>query len=198
MTLVKARTMYARMCVEIDLNAPLLPSYTVDGNKLKIEYEGLHLICFSCGKVGHVTEYCPLKGCPIPKEGNADHLHHAPTVGGEGRTTSPQEEPKFGGWMVAQDTRKRKNPATRGGKVGKEELAVKGSRFSVLAEEGDKDKLNEANQSHRGALRDITNETKENRDKKVGSGHNIRGSQKKRGKKTRVKSGAEKREGGRE
>ncbi|XP_028758644.1 uncharacterized protein LOC114717599 [Neltuma alba] len=38
MTLLRARTMYARMCVEIDLNTPMLPSYTVDGNELKIEY----------------------------------------------------------------------------------------------------------------------------------------------------------------
>ena len=51
--------MYARMCVEVDLNAPLLPSYSVDGHNLKIEYEGLHLICFSCGIFGHSQEFCP-------------------------------------------------------------------------------------------------------------------------------------------
>lgn len=34
-----ARKMYARMCVEVDLNAPLLSSYTIDGNQPKIEYE---------------------------------------------------------------------------------------------------------------------------------------------------------------
>lgn len=50
MTLKRERSIYARMCVEIDLSAPLLPSYSVDGNPLKIEYEVLHLICFHCGK----------------------------------------------------------------------------------------------------------------------------------------------------
>ncbi|XP_028753112.1 uncharacterized protein LOC114712734 [Neltuma alba] len=59
MTYLRARRMYARMCVEIDLNAPLLPAYTVDGNRLKIEYEGLHMICFVCGKFGHDSTHCP-------------------------------------------------------------------------------------------------------------------------------------------
>ena len=53
--------MFARMCVEIDLESPLIPSYNVDGNSLRIEYEGLHLICFHCGKFGHAIEQCPVK-----------------------------------------------------------------------------------------------------------------------------------------
>ncbi|XP_028785492.1 uncharacterized protein LOC114741406 [Neltuma alba] len=61
MTLTKARTMYARMCVEVDLKAPLLLAYSVDGKNRKIEYEGLQLICFNCGRFGHDAEHCPLK-----------------------------------------------------------------------------------------------------------------------------------------
>lgn len=80
---------------------------------------------------------------------------------------------------MAQDTRKRKSTAGRGKSVGKEEKGVKGSRFSVLAEEGDQNVPNEANLSHRGALRNITNESEVNKNKRVGSRQAGRGAQKK-------------------
>lgn len=65
--------MYARLCVEVDLGIPLLPEYIVDGNHLNIEYEGLYLICFNCGKYGHSLEQCPSKHSQpgnTEKEGN--------------------------------------------------------------------------------------------------------------------------------
>lgn len=62
MTLQKARTLYARICVEIDLSQPLLPSYIIYGNPLKIKYEGLQIICFHCGgRFGQTMEQCSIK-----------------------------------------------------------------------------------------------------------------------------------------
>ncbi|KAI9100936.1 hypothetical protein K1719_024060 [Acacia pycnantha] len=51
---------FARMCVEIDLQQPLLPTYKVFGEERPIVYEGLHQVCFSCGKYGHSKDACPL------------------------------------------------------------------------------------------------------------------------------------------
>lgn len=54
-----ARGKYARICVELDLNKPLQSKMMVMGKLSPIEYEGLHRICFHCGKFGYNTENCP-------------------------------------------------------------------------------------------------------------------------------------------
>ncbi|KAI9124212.1 hypothetical protein K1719_005512 [Acacia pycnantha] len=50
---------FARICVEIDLKKPLLPTYMVFGEERHIVYEGLHQVCFVCGKYGHQQQVCP-------------------------------------------------------------------------------------------------------------------------------------------
>ncbi|XP_028775610.1 uncharacterized protein LOC114732503 [Neltuma alba] len=137
MTLTRARTMYARLCVEIDLNAPLLPSYFVDGNWLKIEYEGLHMICFQCGKFGHSSERCPSKitaqnpdaGWKVDSRRGRKHLHK------ESRSAEGQKR-------EVRHYREVRNA----------------SRFAILEDEGDKlEKRGEEEESSR-TLVDITNE----------------------------------------
>ncbi|KAI9106770.1 hypothetical protein K1719_022298 [Acacia pycnantha] len=51
---------FARICVEIDLKQPLLPTYMLFGEERSIIYEGLHHVCFTCGKYGHQKNECPL------------------------------------------------------------------------------------------------------------------------------------------
>ncbi|XP_071722911.1 uncharacterized protein [Rutidosis leptorrhynchoides] len=48
------RGRFARICVEIDLSLPLVPSVELDNVLYRVEYEGLHSICFSCGKFRHM------------------------------------------------------------------------------------------------------------------------------------------------
>ncbi|KAI9115418.1 hypothetical protein K1719_013737 [Acacia pycnantha] len=50
---------FARICVELDLQAPLLPAFRVFGKERQLVYEGLHLVCFGCGKYGHEQLVCP-------------------------------------------------------------------------------------------------------------------------------------------
>ncbi|GFZ01931.1 hypothetical protein Acr_15g0005400 [Actinidia rufa] len=54
------RGKFARVCVELDLNARLVPVVRMNEIDYNVEYEGLHLICFECGMYGHKTEYCDL------------------------------------------------------------------------------------------------------------------------------------------
>ncbi|XP_061347112.1 uncharacterized protein LOC133292684 [Gastrolobium bilobum] len=56
-----ARGKFARICVELDLSNPLQAEYKIDGRLKKVEYEGLHLVCFCCGKYGHRSESYPNK-----------------------------------------------------------------------------------------------------------------------------------------
>ncbi|MCH94906.1 hypothetical protein A2U01_0015876, partial [Trifolium medium] len=60
-TLQQERGKYARLCVEVNLTKPLLAMFTIKGRKYHIEYEGLHMLCITCGKFGHYREGCPNK-----------------------------------------------------------------------------------------------------------------------------------------
>ncbi|XP_058776020.1 uncharacterized protein LOC131650323 [Vicia villosa] len=57
-TLSIERGKYARLCVQVDLTKPLLALFAIKGRHYKIEYEGLHLLCLSCGRFGHNKEAC--------------------------------------------------------------------------------------------------------------------------------------------
>ncbi|KAI9108939.1 hypothetical protein K1719_020244 [Acacia pycnantha] len=50
---------FARICVEIDLQSPLLLAFKVFGEVKQLVYEGLHLVCFGCGMYGHEEVVCP-------------------------------------------------------------------------------------------------------------------------------------------
>ncbi|KAL4278157.1 hypothetical protein GQ457_03G033120 [Hibiscus cannabinus] len=52
------RGRFARIAVVIDLNKPLVPSLVIDDKRQITKYEGLPMICYSCGKFGHTMETC--------------------------------------------------------------------------------------------------------------------------------------------
>lgn len=52
------RGRYARMCVSIDLDAPVVGKILLNDHWQPVAYEGLHLICKSCGKYGHILRNC--------------------------------------------------------------------------------------------------------------------------------------------
>lgn len=60
-TALVTRGKFASICVEINLTKPLLGQIIIDGRWQKVEYEGLHIICFPCGCFGHTTECCSIK-----------------------------------------------------------------------------------------------------------------------------------------
>ncbi|XP_057760262.1 uncharacterized protein LOC130980619 [Arachis stenosperma] len=57
-TPIHFRGKFARLCVEIDLRHKLVLVIKVLGRDFKVKYEGLHLICFGCGRYGHRVELC--------------------------------------------------------------------------------------------------------------------------------------------
>ncbi|KAI9071434.1 hypothetical protein K1719_046604 [Acacia pycnantha] len=60
-TETRGRGRYARIAILVDLQKPLVPWIKVDGQTYGVEYEGLPLICFECGRIGHAKEKCPLR-----------------------------------------------------------------------------------------------------------------------------------------
>nr|KYP57514.1 Uncharacterized protein At4g02000 family [Cajanus cajan] len=77
LTSIHSRGKFARICVEVNLNKKLVSMINVLGYVIKLEYEGLHAICFKCGKYGHRQEQCvdPLGQTP----GSADNYNQQNT-----------------------------------------------------------------------------------------------------------------------
>ncbi|KAF7839253.1 uncharacterized protein G2W53_007735 [Senna tora] len=99
-TSLQSRGKYARMCVKLDLSQPLLSQYCVHGIVRKIEYEGLHFICFECGTYGHDLEHCreekeKKKEKELLEEGrNAEQRVIS--------DSATDKEARFGAWMTVQ------------------------------------------------------------------------------------------------
>lgn len=58
-TLRVERARFARVCIEVNLKKPLKGSVMVNGEWYYVSYEGLNVICPSCGVFGHLVNNCP-------------------------------------------------------------------------------------------------------------------------------------------
>jgi hypothetical protein len=86
-----ARGRFARLCLQLDLDKPLIRTVRVGKLKLAVVYEGIGLLCFKCGKLGHKQEWCPAGGTA---ESSVPH-ESAPA------TSTPEENSNgFGPWML--------------------------------------------------------------------------------------------------
>ncbi|XP_057417008.1 uncharacterized protein LOC130711420 [Lotus japonicus] len=57
-TLKAERGRFARICVEVDLDKPVVGKVCLENYWYKIEYEGLHVLCSKCGCYGHWSREC--------------------------------------------------------------------------------------------------------------------------------------------
>lgn len=67
--------------MEIYFGKALVPKVCVDGVWHSVEYEGLPLICFKCGKFGH-------RDCHITSEKSSDVARLSETAGGNAGSQS--------------------------------------------------------------------------------------------------------------
>ncbi|PKI39926.1 hypothetical protein CRG98_039679 [Punica granatum] len=145
---------FAQICV-VDLTKPLKPTIEVVGGTYQVEYEGMHQICFSCGRVGHRKESCLEElarnkaTMDAEEEGSGEHSVESPAQAelGDHKTaamarSAPEVVTKFGPWMHVQGKSRKSRqviekpaitpnvePTIRGRESGN------GSRFTVLQEE---------------------------------------------------------------
>nr|POE90406.1 uncharacterized protein CFP56_59946 [Quercus suber] len=119
-TALEARGKYARLCIQVDINKPLINTVLIGKFEQQVVYEGIHKLCFGCGRIGHKKEACPhlvrKPGSPVSgdnvERGDSARSHtlHAMdsstdgsgTSGGSGADT---ESTLYGPWMVV--TRKK-------------------------------------------------------------------------------------------
>lgn len=51
-----------------------MSGFVLDGEEYHLEYEGLHLLCSSCGVYGHRHEVCPMKKTGSQVECNGESM----------------------------------------------------------------------------------------------------------------------------
>ncbi|KAI9071421.1 hypothetical protein K1719_046617 [Acacia pycnantha] len=73
----------------VDLQKPLLPGFNHFGEERSFEYEGLHLVCFTCGRYGHRMDQCITE--TQSKEPGCNPTE-APTVTTTASEQSPRKE----------------------------------------------------------------------------------------------------------
>jgi hypothetical protein len=156
-TLTQERGKYARLCVQVDLTKPLLAMFTLKGRKYTIEYEGLHMLCMTCGRFGHYKEGCPAKkNDAVNGEGKVND--------GQARISNSDDTGADGPWRIVQKQRRNKKiangrnnmPAVVNVSPAKinEQHNLGGSRFDVL--NADLCETNvEINVEQNGELRDV-------------------------------------------
>ncbi|KAE8726828.1 hypothetical protein F3Y22_tig00006038pilonHSYRG00002 [Hibiscus syriacus] len=105
------RGRFARICVEIDLNTPLLSKVRIGNKVYNIEYEVMHSICFKCGVVGHRATDCLVNQMenPITREVNRETKNQdQQEMQEEEENKKNQREEKevtqdrYGPWMLVQ------------------------------------------------------------------------------------------------
>lgn len=125
---------FARICVEMDLDKPLCPFFfVIRGYKLLLEYEGLHSICFNCGRYGHKLDQCsekktpeanpvPLqeKGSQIQETSSKSDMEVVPISDGSACAVPTHDgsvsaegmgDEGYGAWMVVKNHQKKKGQA---------------------------------------------------------------------------------------
>ncbi|XVE98176.1 hypothetical protein REPUB_Repub03eG0083200 [Reevesia pubescens] len=80
-TALVTRGKFARICIEVDLQKPLVSKVRIGKHIQKIEYKGIHTVCFSCVVVGLGAEFCPssLVEIKITKQQSNEHVLHDTT-----------------------------------------------------------------------------------------------------------------------
>ncbi|KAK9993144.1 hypothetical protein SO802_022847 [Lithocarpus litseifolius] len=58
-TATNARGRFARLCVQVCLDKPFVKTIFIGKFRQPVLYEGIHALCFSCGRLGHKKETCP-------------------------------------------------------------------------------------------------------------------------------------------
>ena len=54
-----ARGRFAWLCVQVNLDKPLIKTVKIGRLAQIVLYEGLNSLCFECGRIGHRKETCP-------------------------------------------------------------------------------------------------------------------------------------------
>lgn len=90
------------LCVEIDVTKPLIPKIVLGSRPQKVKYEGLGVIYFSCGCIGHREDSCPTVGVESSRLKIGGMSESVGEDSKSSEATHNLKVDKFGPWMVVQ------------------------------------------------------------------------------------------------
>ncbi|XP_010689461.1 uncharacterized protein LOC104903161 [Beta vulgaris subsp. vulgaris] len=100
------RGQYVRFCVEVDLTKPLLSKFKLNKRVWMIQYEGLKMICFKCGHLGHKEDGCPVFREPQSEERVVQDTAGRSNLGAyetqDSGWQSEVQDKSYGAWMIVQ------------------------------------------------------------------------------------------------
>ncbi|KAJ4833381.1 hypothetical protein Tsubulata_032955 [Turnera subulata] len=117
-TLTASRCNFARICVEVDLTKPLKSKFKIRRKVHRLVYEGLHNICFECGKFGHMRDRCPDAIRDDLVEEIEDRVNDLP----QEEVISTEVLDPYGPWMIAQKNRRKRSPKEGTGDNHKQQM----------------------------------------------------------------------------
>ncbi|XVF29489.1 hypothetical protein REPUB_Repub15cG0125200 [Reevesia pubescens] len=136
------RGKFARLCVDLDLSKPLVSKIFIAGRWQRVEYKGLKMLCYHCGRFGHNENECEVKKKVTLKSKHKKMAEVGKFVHRE------FESQRFGPWMITKKKyRKPINAKTDGNdKQPVKEVVrdsagafnVSGSRYEVLGADDEK------------------------------------------------------------
>ncbi|KAI3988362.1 hypothetical protein MKX01_012151, partial [Papaver californicum] len=109
---------YARICIEVHLRKPLLPSFCIGRSFQQIEYEGIDSSCFTCGRLNHKADNCSLK---------SKNQHVEENISQRKKDIISTHEGDSGPWMIV-DRKSRRQPIALARIILKQD----GSHFLLL------------------------------------------------------------------
>nr|POF11331.1 hypothetical protein CFP56_55570 [Quercus suber] len=86
---------YARLCVQVDLDKPLINMVRIGKCRQAVLYEGISALCFSCGRLGHTQDKC----CYSIKKDKKKDEDSAADKSQDSQSES-QLSPNYGPWML--------------------------------------------------------------------------------------------------
>ncbi|XVF24797.1 hypothetical protein REPUB_Repub13aG0158600 [Reevesia pubescens] len=110
-TASSTRGRYARICIQVDLDKPLVQNIKIGRFNQQVMYETVAGLCFSCGCIGHNTTKCPANMKETMERSQTLDKNEAGTSTIVQESSPDKSDAKYGPWMVVN--RRRPRTATR-------------------------------------------------------------------------------------
>ncbi|XP_061362094.1 uncharacterized protein LOC133305866 [Gastrolobium bilobum] len=108
---ITERAKFARICVEVDLRKGFLSKFWIVDRIFHVGYEGLHLVCFACGKYGHRRDQCSHSNLQQDTTAYSPEVSDSVVHKQPEKDSVPAKEEPFGNWMLVQRNRRSRSIA---------------------------------------------------------------------------------------
>ena len=93
-----ARGRFVKMCIQVNLDKPLVRSIYLGKLKQIIQYEGVESLCLECGRIGHKKEVCPFT---VREPTNVVQVEQSmEATPKEAKQPAGKSHDDFGEWMI--------------------------------------------------------------------------------------------------